>query len=120
MLQMKKFFLLLTFWVIMLGNILGQNIEVEHLFVKNDCSNQSKIFIPYQPSSVVVNITGIESMPTQKNVNLHAWIEVWDKEGIYFKKRIIIDGQGNTSIYHEKKNFAVENLAILFIEIILL
>ena len=85
MLQMKKFFLLLTFWVIMLGNILGQNIEVEHLFVKNDCSNQSKIFIPYQPSSVVVNITGIESMPTQKNVNLHAWIEVWDKEGISFR-----------------------------------
>ena len=105
---MKKLFFLFTLLVIMLGNIFGQNIEVEHLFINNDCSNQSKIVIPYQPSSVVVNITGIESMPTKKNVNAHAWIEVWDKQGIYFKKRIIIDGQGNTSISHEKKNFAVD------------
>lgn len=105
---MKKYFLLLTFMVIMLGNIFGQNIEVEHLFVKNDCSNQSKIYIPYQPSSVVVNITGIESMPKQKNVNAHAWMEVWDKKGVYFKKRIIIDAQGNSSLYLEKKNFAVD------------
>ena len=92
----------------MLGNLFGQNIEVEHLFVNNDCSNQSKIFIPYQPSSVVVNITGIESMPTQKNVNTHAWMEVWDKQGVYFKKRIIINAQGNSSIHHEKKNFSVD------------
>lgn len=105
---MKKLFFLFTLLVIMLGNIFGQNIEVEHLFVNNDFSNQSKIVIPYQPSSVVVNITGIESMPTKKNVNAHAWMEVWDRQGVYFKKRIILDGQGNTSISHEKKNFSVD------------
>ena len=45
------------------------------------------------------------TVTVSKNVTL---FKTANKEGIYFKKRIIIDGQGNTSIYHEKKNFAVD------------
>ena len=106
--MMKKIYLLLILITSMIVNINGQNIEVEHLSINNDCSNLSKIIIPYQPSSVVVNITGIESMPKTKDINDHAWMEVWDKQGIYFKKRIIINAHGNSSMLFEKKNFTAD------------
>ena len=86
--MMKKIYLLLILITSMIVSINGQNIEVEHLSINNDCSNLSKIIIPYQPSSVVVNITGIESMPKTKDINDHAWMEVWDKQGIYFKNEL--------------------------------
>ena len=47
-------------------------------------------------------------MPVKKNTNGHAWMEVWDGQGHYFKKRVIIDLNGDSSSKHEKKNFAVD------------
>ena len=69
-----------------------------------DWSNQSSIYIPTQPSCALVNISGISSMPVKKDTDAHAWMEVWDMNGIYFKKRVIIDLNGDTSIAKEKKN----------------
>lgn len=71
-------------------------------------SSKSSIIIPTQPACALVNISGITSMPIKKGTDAHAWMEVWDMNGIYFKKRVIIDLQGNSSVHLEKKNFAVD------------
>lgn len=72
-----------------------------------DWSDSSIVCFP-EPNRAYVNITGIESMPTKKGVDYHAWMEVYDDNGNYFKKRVIIDGQGESSIKLPKKNFAVD------------
>lgn len=73
-----------------------------------DMSNDDYIRIPNQPIKAIVNISGVSNMPTSKTQNLHAWIEVWTLDGIYFKKRVILNAQGNSSLYLAKKNFAVD------------
>lgn len=71
-------------------------------------SNRNSIFIPIQPACAMVNITGVSSLPTYKGTNAHAWMEVWDMRGIYFKKRVIIDLNGDSSTAKEKKNFSAD------------
>lgn len=73
-----------------------------------DMSNDDYIRIPNQPRKAIVNISGVSNMPTSKTQNLQAWIEVWTLEGIYFKKRVILNAQGSSSLYLAKKNFAVD------------
>ena len=73
-----------------------------------DMSNDEYIRIPNQPRKAIVNISGVSYMPTSKTQNLQAWMEVWTLEGIYFKKRVILNAQGNSSLYLAKKNFAVD------------
>ena len=66
------------------------------------------IVIERQPDCALVNITGISSMPTSKGTDAHAWMEVWDNRGTYFKKKVLIDLQGNSTTFLEKKNFGVD------------
>lgn len=73
-----------------------------------DMSEGNYIRIPNQPRKAIINISGVTSMPTSKTQNLHAWMEVWTLEGIYFKKRVILNAQGSSSLYLAKKNFAVD------------
>ena len=73
-----------------------------------DMSNDEYIRIPNQPRKAIVNISGVSNMPTSKTQNLQAWMEVWTLEGIYFKKRVILNAQGSSSLYLAKKNFAVD------------
>lgn len=73
-----------------------------------DMSDEGYIRIPNQPRKAIVNISGVTSMPTSKTQNLQAWMEVWTLEGIYFKKRVILNAQGSSSLYLAKKNFAVD------------
>lgn len=72
-----------------------------------DWSDSSFIQIP-EPRFAIINITGIEEMPTSKTDNLHAWMEFWDMQGNYFKKRIIANAQGNSSMSFVKKNAAID------------
>ena len=72
-----------------------------------DWSESSFIQI-YEPRLAIANITGITTMPTTKTQNMHAWMEFWDMQGNYFKKRIIINAQGNSSLGMPKKNFACD------------
>lgn len=83
-------------------------VILTNIILNNGVSPDAYIFIPTQPDCAIVNITGITSMPTKKGTNAHAWMEVWDMRGQYFKKRVIIDLQGNSSTAHAKKNFAVD------------
>lgn len=72
-----------------------------------DWSENSKIQIP-EPRLAFVNITNIESMPTSKGQDMHAIFEFWDMQGNYFKKKVILNAQGNSSIGMPKKNFACD------------
>ena len=72
-----------------------------------DWSENSKIQIP-EPRLAFVNITNIDSMPTNKTQNMHAIFEFWDMQGNYFKKKVILNAQGNSSLGMPKKNFACD------------
>nr|DAH31979.1 MAG TPA: CotH kinase protein [Caudoviricetes sp.] len=72
-----------------------------------DWSENSKIQIP-EPRLAFVNITNISYMPTSKGQNMHAIFEFWDMQGNYFKKKVILDAQGNSSLGMPKKNFACD------------
>lgn len=72
-----------------------------------DWSESSFIQIP-EPRFAIVNISGITAMPTTKTQNLHAWMEFWDMQGNYFKKKVILNAQGNSSMGFIKKNAAID------------
>ena len=72
-----------------------------------DWSENSKIQIP-EPRLAFVNITNIDSMPTSKWQDMHAIFEFWDMQGNYFKKKVILNAQGNSSLGMPKKNFACD------------
>lgn len=72
-----------------------------------DWSESSFIQIP-EPRCAMINISNITSMPTTKKDDLNAIIEVWDRQGNYFKKKAILNAQGNSSMSFAKKNFAVD------------
>lgn len=72
-----------------------------------DWSENVKIQIP-EPRLAFVNITNIVSMPTSKGQDMHAFFEFWDMQGNYFKKKVILNAQGNSSLGMPKKNFACD------------
>ena len=75
--------------------------------MKTNFSNYSFIQIP-KPRFAMVNITGVSMMPINKTQNLHSYIEFWDMQGNYFKKRAILNAQGNSSMIFVKKNAAID------------
>lgn len=72
-----------------------------------DLSGKQKIELA-EPYCAYVNITGIDKMPTSKTQNLHAWLECYDGNGNYFKKRVILNAQENSSLAYPKKNISIE------------
>ncbi len=81
---------------------------IEQLGLQNrsaDWSDKADIRLP-EPRCAYVNITGIGDMPADKGQPRNAWMEVYDGRGNYFRKRVILDAQGNSSLYlFPKKNF---------------
>ena len=75
--------------------------------VINDVSDSNKIKMG-EPSYAYVNFSGFENMPDKKNCDYKGWMEFFDGEGNYFKKRVIVDAQGNSSLTWKKKNIAVD------------
>lgn len=74
---------------------------------QQDWSNETTIEIP-QPNCAYINITNIDAMPTTKTDDLNADMEVYDCNGNYFKKRVVLNAQGQSSMSFDKKNFAVD------------
>lgn len=73
-----------------------------------DWSDSVEIKLP-EPYCAYVNIIDDnEAMPTTKNENHHAYLELYDGNGNYLKKRIITNAQGSTSISFDKKNFTAD------------
>ncbi|MBQ6063690.1 MAG: CotH kinase family protein [Prevotella sp.] len=75
--------------------------------VEHDWSNDVYVSIP-EPQCAYVNITGTMRMPKYKGDTLHCWMEVYDGEGNYFRKRVILDAQGNSSMMFSKRNVKVD------------
>lgn len=74
-------------------------------YLSNDGDNP--LYIP-EPRYAIINISGIDSMPSAKGVNEKAYFEMWDMQGNYFKKKVIMNAQGNTTMYFPKKSFACD------------
>ena len=72
-----------------------------------DWSNKSHIIFD-QPSCAYINITGIEKMPQSRKHKQEVWIEYYDEQGNYLRKRALMSAQGNSSLAFEKKNFKVD------------
>ena len=72
-----------------------------------DWSESSFIQIP-EPRFAIINITNIDSMPTTKQDNKKAFLEFWDMQGNYFKKHVILNAQGQSSMSALKKNVAID------------
>lgn len=75
--------------------------------VSNDLSTAGKIKLD-EPECAYVNFTGFSRMPEAKGVDYKGWIEFYDGEGNYFRKHIIANAQGNSSLGFVKKNVAVD------------
>lgn len=73
-----------------------------------DWSDEAFINLPSLPTCALLNISGVDSMPTSKKTNAKMTVEVWDMNGNYFKKKCIGNAQGDSSMAHPKKNFALD------------
>ena len=73
-----------------------------------DFSSYSELSIP-EPKLASVNFK-VSGMPTAKGVNLHGTMEFWDMNGAYFKKNVIMNAQGSSSMGFVKKNVAIDIL----------
>ena len=69
---------------------------------KLDFSNNTDIFIPIPRGVAVVNIIA-DSLATSKTEDKDAILEFWGS-GIYFRKNVILNVQGQTSTLYDKKN----------------
>lgn len=74
-------------------------------YLSND--GKSPLYIP-EPRCARINISGIDSMPTTKTTNAKAYFEMWDMQGNYFKKKVIVNAQGNSTMQYPKKSFACD------------
>lgn len=72
-----------------------------------DWSDKSSLEIPI-PEMAIVNFTGITQMPQAKDTNAHAYMEFWDMNGNYFKKKVIANAQGSSSMKWSKKNVGID------------
>ena len=73
-----------------------------------DWSDETFINLPSLPTCALLNISGVDVMPTTKTTNAKMTVEVWDMNGNYFKKKCIGNAQGDSSLAHPKKNFALD------------
>ena len=57
-----------------------------------------------EPRLININFTNISSMPTSKTQNTLAKMEYYDTNGTYFRKNVILNAQGSSSMGFIKKN----------------
>jgi len=76
-----------------------------------DCNNLSSLpdISIAEPRYAYANITGTKVLPTKKDDNIHAYIDLYDNAGNYIRKKILLNKQGNSTA--EKSS-----LSILFCE----
>ena len=60
------------------------------------------------PERAILNITNIKDMPKKKTDNLHAYIELFDKRGNYFKVKAIMNAQGASTMADPMKSATID------------
>lgn len=60
------------------------------------------------PDCAIVNFTNIQSMPETKTTDAHGIMEFWDGRGNYFKKNVVMNAQGQSSLVYPKKNISID------------
>ena len=78
---------------------------------QGDWSEKSNLQIS-EPRCAIINITSSDDKKAEwavsKSDNKKYWMQFFDMNGNYFKKRIIFNAQGNSSMAFEKKNGAID------------
>ena len=72
-----------------------------------DWSDSDFVELPLPRSCAIVNIT-TPSQAVTKSANINCSIEFWDKDGNYFKKPIVLNAQGSSSMGYDIKNQAID------------
>jgi hypothetical protein len=60
------------------------------------------------PKLAIINFDGVDQMPPAKNVNYNGYMSFWDMNGNYFRKKVIMNAQGASSLAEPKKNIAID------------
>lgn len=68
-----------------------------------DWSDAKSLQIP-KPKLAIINFTNISAMPTTKTADAKAIMQFWDLNGNYFKKKVVVNAQGNSTLVWPKKN----------------
>ena len=90
---------------------LAQALNSEKLMPRfGDFSSQDSMNIPI-PDCAVVNIfstSGARNVPDSKSSNSKCFLQFHNNNGVYFKKKVIVNAQGNSSLGDPKKNLAID------------
>lgn len=73
-----------------------------------DWSNEPTIKLPIPRYCAKVNIISPTGLGVTKNDNKKCILEYWDKSGNYFKKYIILNAQGSSSMAYIEKNQGID------------
>lgn len=74
---------------------------------QGDWSDLTELHIA-EPKCARVNFTGISELPQAKFLDVHGYMEFCDMQGNYFRKQVILNAQGDSSMLVPKKNIAVD------------
>lgn len=72
-----------------------------------DWTDNESLEIPI-PEMAIINFTNIDHMPQTKTEDAQAIMEFWDMNGNYFKKKVIANAQGSSSLSAPKKNISID------------
>lgn len=72
-----------------------------------DWSDSQKVELPMPVSCVIINLT-TDKQAESKGSNIPCFMEFWDCNGNYFKKPIILNAQGSSSMGYSIKNQAID------------
>src|SRR5690606_16427492 len=72
-----------------------------------DWSEEMELRLPIPRVPAKINLL-VPRLPTTKTNDIEGEMEYYDYEGNYFKKKIIINAQGSSSMAYDKKNFSFD------------
>ena len=76
-------------------------------FGQGDWSDAASLQLP-MPQMAIVDFSGIDAFPTTKTADMAGVVRFWDLNGNFFKKKVILNAQGDSSLSFPKKNIAVD------------
>lgn len=73
-----------------------------------DWSSEKTIKLPIPRSCAKVNIISVTGLATTKTDNKVCILQYWDKDGNYFKKYVVLNAQGTSSMSYIEKNQGID------------